>query len=421
MLSYGKWAVDWEERINYDRMRKERVEKARVAMKELGLEAILALRGENQRYIAQNSSNPRNYPPTGLRYAFLAREGLPVLFEHGMWYPYVKENCPWLKVKVAAALGGSGGGAISESIPKAGLDRELQRFAEQIKKEMEEHGIKGEVLGIDSYSPLLVKALENVGINVSLDGAKALMKARTIKTRDEIECLRMAASIVEAGWSKVKEAIKPGVTEMELKGIFVGEIARLGGEDYGTGNIYSGPRGWCNNIITSDRAIRPGDLIVFLGCNVGWMGYRTCYYRTFVCGKPTQEQKDTFAKVRDYLYDAIKIIKPGVTTKELAEKWPKAEEFGYPDEVTAHWIQFGHGIGLSLADPPSITRAWSLEFPQRLEAGMALALETWLPTPSSPSYPRGQSVRLEEMLAVTETGYELLTQWPIDELTICEF
>ncbi|MEM0049230.1 MAG: Xaa-Pro peptidase family protein [Candidatus Bathyarchaeia archaeon] len=420
-MSYGRFAVDWEDRINFERMRKERVEKVRAEMKELGLEAILVLRGENQRYIAQNTDNPRNYPPSGLRYAFLAKDGLPVLFEHGMWYPYVKKNCPWLEVKIAAALGGSGGGSASEFIPEPALNRELKRFAEQIKKEMEVHGIKHEILGIDSYNLMIIKALESVGIKVSLDGSKALIKARTIKTKDEIECLRIAASIVEAGWLKVKEALKPGVTELELKGVFVGEIARLGGQDFGTGNVYSGARAWCNNIITSDKIIRPGDLVVFLGCNVGWMGYRTCYYRTFACGRPKREEEDTFIQVRDYLYDAIKIIKPGVTTRKLAEKWPKAEEFGYPDEVTAYWIQWGHGIGLSLSEPPSITRAWSLEFPEEIKAGMTIALETWLPTPPTLTHPHGQSVRLEEMVVVTETGYELLTQWPIDELTVCNF
>ncbi len=420
-MSYGKMAVDWEERINFDRMRRERIEKARVAMKEHGLEAALVLRGDNERYVAQNSCNPRNYPATGLRYVFFPRNDVPVLFEKGMWYPYVKENCPWLEVKPAAALGGSGGGTATEFVPREAADYQLKKFSDQIKKEMDDRGLRGETLGVDAYVLPLVKALENAGIKTSVDGGRALMKARTTKTRDEVECLRMAASIVEAGWYKVKTIIRPGTTELELRGNFLGEIARLGGEEYGTANIYSGPRGWCNNIITGDRAIRPGDLIVFLGCNVGYMGYRTCYYRTFVCGKPTQAQNDTFARTRSYLYDALEIVKPGTTTKELAEKWPKAEEFGYPDESVAHWIQWGHGIGLSLSEPPSVSRLWSLDYPERLEAGMTIALETWLPTPPSPGYPRGQSVRLEEMALVTETGYDLLTQWPIDELTVCDF
>jgi Xaa-Pro aminopeptidase len=64
------------------------------------------------------------------------------------------------------------------------------------------------------------------------------------------------------------------------------------------------------------------------------------------------------------------------------------------------WIQWGHGIGLSLAEPPSVTRLWSLEYPDTIKAGMTIALETWLPTrlKGDTSYPRGQSVRIEEML-----------------------
>jgi Xaa-Pro dipeptidase len=421
-MSYGKMNVDWEERIQYDRMRKEKVQKARAALKKHGLDAVLILRGDNARYVAQNTGNTRNMPATGLRYVFLPNDGMPVLYEFGMWYPYVKENCPWLVVKPAAAMGGSGGGTGADFYPPEAYGRQLEVFAGQIKKEMKDHGLAGQKLGIDAGFRPMVDALNKVGIEVSLEGGKALMEARTIKTKDEVECLRMAASIVEGGWRKVKEALKPGVTEMDLRGIYMGECYRQGAENVASCDIYSGPRGWCNNIITSDRAIRPGDLVVLLGCNLSYMGYKTCYYRTFMCGKPTQDQKDTYARVRDYLYDAIRIVKPGVTTKQLAEKWPKAEEYGYEDENAAMWIQWGHGIGLSQAEPPTVTRLWSLDYPEKLQAGMTIALETWLPTRErSGTYPRGQSVRIEEMLAVTESGYDLLTSWPIDELTVCEF
>ena len=113
-------------------------------------------------------------------------------------------------------------------------------------------------------------------------------------------------------------------------------------------------------------------------------------------------------------------MRPGANTKQLAEKWPRAEEFGYKDEDMAFWVQWGHGIGLSLAEPPTVTRLWSLDYPQEIKPGQTIALETWWPT-GGKTHSGGQSVRLEEMLVVTETGAELLSQWPIDELTVCEF
>jgi Xaa-Pro aminopeptidase len=419
-MSYGKLAVDWEERINFDRMRKERLEKAQRAMKKHNLEVMLILSGVNHRYIAQNVGNVRNIPATGLRYVFLPQKGVPVLFEHGMWYPYVKQHVPWLNVKCAVGLGGSGGAAIAGVFRADAFNMQLKKFADQIKEEMKAHGLTGEVLGVDAYVEPLIKALNDAGIKHSMEGHAALIEARTIKTRDEIECLRMAASIVEGAWAKCKENLKPGITELELRAIFHYEVLRQGGLPYATGEITSGPRTFCNSLMPDDRAIRPGDLVIMHGCNTQYMGYSTCYYLTFVCGKPTRAMIDAYKIARDYLYDAIKIMKPGTTTKELAEKWPRAEEFGYSDEDMAHWIQFGHGIGLTLAEPPTVTRLISLDYPEKLEAGMTLGMETWWPIDGKLT-PGGQSVRIEEMVAVTETGYEVLSQWPIDELTVCAF
>lgn len=419
-MSYGKMAVDWEEGINFEQMRKDRLEKAQAAMKAHGLDAILIFRGDNERYVAQNIGNFRNMTASGSRYVFLPREGRPVLFEQGMWYPYVKENVPWVDVKYAVGIGGSGGAQAGGFFPPEVYTKQLGRFAEQIKNEMKEHGLSGEKLGMDANLVPQVKALNAVGIKESLEGGAALTEARNTKTKEEVECLRMAASIVEAAWMKCKEMLKPGVTELELRSAYYAEVFRQGGLPYGTAEIVSGPRTWCNSIHPGDRSIRPGDSVIMLGCETTYMGYWTCYYRTFTCGRPSEGLKDAFSTTRDYLYDALKLVKPGATTKQLAEQWPKASEFGYKDEDEAFWIQWGHGIGMSLAEPPTVTRLWSLEYPLEIRAGQTMALETWWPV-GGKSHPGVQSVRLEEMLYVTETGAELLSQWPIDELTVCDF
>ena len=418
-MSFGRLAVDWEERINFNRMRKERLEKAQKALKNHGLEAALLLRGDNQRYAAHNTGTLRNQQP-GVRYVFLPAEGTPTLFEHGMWFSYFKNNCPWLEVKRAVVTAGGGGAAAA--FPQPAFEKQLKAFAEQIKEEMKLHGIKSETLGVDLYNRPLIQALENAGIKVSMEGGAALMEARTFKTKDEIECLRMIASMVEAGWGKVKEMIRPGVTENQLKAEFLRELWLLGADFAGIADIYSGPRTHANIVVSSDRIIRAGDIIIMHACNNSYMGYRACYYRTFVCGRANQAQKDAYQTCKDYLYSALKLVKPGTTTKELAEKFPKAEEFGYPDEASAIWLQWGHGIGLSLDEPPHVTRLWSLDYPETLKAGMTLALETWWPVKENdPTYPYGQSIRLEEVVAITENGYDLLTRWPIDEITECTF
>jgi len=107
----------------------------------------------------------------------------------------------------------------------------------------------------------------------------------------------------------------------------------------------------------------------------------------------------------DLTYSAIKAIKPNVTTRDLVEKWPKSEEFGWPDEDSACLMQWGHGIGLGLYEAPMISRIWSLDYPDKLELGMTFAVKTVWPTgEKSHECPRGQATRVEEMMRLTDSG-----------------
>ncbi len=245
--------------------------------------------------------------------------------------------------------------------------------------------------------------------------------ARSIKTGDEVECIRTGSAITEGGFEKLKiKMVRPGVSETELRGAFVGEMYKLGMEYVPSGEINSGPRTYVNNVTTSDRAIRHGDIIIAMACQSSFMGYRVCYYRTFVCCRADQDQKDTYALPRDLTSDASKLVKPGITTKDIAELWPPAQEFGYESEDEALWIQWGHGIGLGIPEEPTASRLWSLEEPQTFKEGMTIALETWLPTKQrSGTYPKGQSTRIEEMLQVTGGGADLISRYPSDELIEC--
>lgn len=417
-MTYGKLAVDWEERINIHRMRRERIKRAREKAKEHGLNALLILHGDNQRYVAMRGGVHLFMGVTGYRYTLFPIEAeKPVLFEVGMRKGYTEDAAPWCCVKYSVPVMSY----LASSAPAGVHERQLDKFAKQIKAELESYGLLKEPLGIDAYERGVVRALKNVGIEVSLDGAKAMMEARRIKTKDEVECLRMIAGIIESIFAKYKEVIKPGATEMQLRGIAT-YMAYMAGADWASGpDINSGPHTWPMAIQASDRAIRPGDLIAAALCSLSYNGYRSCYYRTFSCGRPTQAQKDAYAKTLDLCCSAIKAIKPGATTKDLAEKWPKAEEFGWPDEDSACLMQWGHGIGLGLYESPMISRIWSLDYPDKLEPGMTFALETIWPTgEKSPDYPNGQAARIEEMIHMTETGVDILSKWPVDEITVCE-
>jgi Xaa-Pro aminopeptidase len=143
------------------------------------------------------------------------------------------------------------------------------------------------------------------------------------------------------------------------------------------------------------------------------MGYRTCYYRTFAVSSASKALVDAYKRCRYYLDAAIALIRPGATTADVVSVWPKAEEFGFPDEEAAFALQFGHGVGLSIWEKPIFSRLVSLDHPEEIREGMVFALETFWPASDGWS-----AARIEEQLVVTKDGCEIITRFPAEDLLI---
>ena len=180
--------------------------------------------------------------------------------------------------------------------------------------------------------------------------------------------------------------------------------------------VSSGPNTWPNWRNFSDRIIQPGDIVFMDLAALTWNGYKSCYYRTYCVGKePTQEQKDVYATALKWLYDSIDAVKAGTTTREIASKWPSAKEaWGYEEEDQAAANLWGHGLGLAQYDPPVISRIWSLDHPIEIKAGMVFALETQ----HGKMYQWG--VRIEEMLIVHEDSIEIISNFPVEQITVVD-
>src|SRR5258708_29478742 len=96
----------------------------------------------------------------------------------------------------------------------------------------------------------------------------------------------------------------------------------------------SGPNPWPDWGNFSDRLVKAGDIVFMDLAVLTWNGYKSCYYRTYCVGKePTKEQKEYYATALKWLYDSIKAVKVGATTRDIALKWPSAKEaWGYEEE-----------------------------------------------------------------------------------------
>jgi Xaa-Pro aminopeptidase len=290
-------------------------------------------------------------------------------------------------------------------------------MAETVLDALDEYGVVDEPMGIDTGQSGLVNTFERAGVDVRPADCAAVMEdARKTKTRDEIECLRQVAAICEAGFQATADSLRVGKRESEVWGDAVRELWRHGAMVQG-GYLTSGPNTWPKHQAnTTDRIVRPGDLVYADFYNVGYLGYRSCYYRTFSMGTPTEAQQDAYETARNNLYRVLDAIEPGVTTDEIAAEFPDmagehADWYGADDHwqlTTNHWA---HGLGLQLYEVPLIWRGLSPDHPIEIEEGMTMAVETQEPAAR-------QGVRVEEMVVVRSDGVELLSQWPVEEITV---
>jgi Xaa-Pro aminopeptidase len=400
----GSMGVDWEERVDYGRLREYRLRRAREALEASELGALLAFDMNNVRYLTSTHIGEWARDKL-LTFALLTRGGEPIVWDFGSAAKHHRLYCPWLDpANSRAGLTGLRG-AIP---PKAGLFRGA---ALEIRAVLEEAGVAGMPLGLDMTELPMLFELQSAGIEVR-DGQQVMLDAREIKSRDEIMLLTMAASMVDGVYQQIAEELKPGVRESEIVSLATGRLYQLGSDDVEAINAIAGERCSPHPHNFSDRLIRPGDQ-AFFDVIQAFNGYRTCYYRTFSVGRATQAQRDAYRRAREWMDSAIEMVKPGVSSDQIARLWPRAEEFGFSSEMEAFGLQFGHGLGLGLHERPVISRLHSLEHPVEIREGMVFALETYCPAADGYS-----AARIEEEVVVTGQGAKVITLYPAEDLPI---
>ena len=398
-------AVDWEQRIDFARLRTERLERARASLRESELGALLLFDQNNIRYVTSTHIGEWARDK-GARCVLLPREGDPVLWDFGSAAKHHRLYAPWLPEASWQAGVTSMRGAMPEEtgVPDA--------LAARIERELADRGLAGEPLGLDLTDMETLYSLQRRGIETA-NAQPVMMRARAIKTADEIALLEHAARMVDAVYEEIYRTLRPGLREHEVVAQAQHTLFDLGSEQVEAINAVSGDRCNPHPHVFSDRLLAPGDQ-AFFDVIHSFMGYRTCYYRTFNVGGVTQSQVDAYRQCREWLDNAIELVRPGATTDQIASVWPAAQELGFPDEQSCFGLQFGHGLGVGLYEAPMISRVHSLDHPIELEEGMVFALETYCPATDGES-----AARIEEEVIVTATGCRVITKFPADELLVC--
>ena len=400
----GQMGVDYEERVDFGRLRRYRMARARAALEASECGAFLLFDFYNIRYTTQTWIGGA-LGDKMIRYALLFRDRDPILWDFGSAVRHHKLYSKWLPDENwrPGFLGFRGAVA-----PEAGLMRDA---VTEIKSLLHQAGVADAPLGLDIVEPPFLFELERQGIAVR-DAQQAMLDARVIKSQDEIMLLNQAAAMVDGVYQDIVDVLKPGVRENEIVALANKRLYELGSDQVEAVNSISGER--CNphphNF--TDRIIRPGDQ-AFFDIIHSFNGYRTCYYRTFGVGSATESQHDAYSRAREWMDTAIAAIKPGVSTNVVARVLPRAEDFGFENELAAFGLQFAHGLGLGLHERPIISRLNSLENPIELQAGMVFAMETYCPASDGIS-----AARIEEEVVVTDYGTEILTKFPAQKLFV---
>ena len=400
----GITQVDFEERVDFRRLHRYRLARTRKALAASGLGAVLCFDQHNIRYISSTVIGEWARDKL-IRYSLLTGTGEPWVWDFGSAARHHKLYCPWLREDHVRAGNPGMRGAIG---PKVGL---FEQAAREIKDILVREGVAGMPLGLDVCEPPMLFALQEQGIEVR-DGQQMMMHAREVKSHDEITLLNIAASMVDGVYQDIAVDLKPGRKESQIVALATKRLYEMGSDCVEAINAIAGERCSPHPHNFTDRLIRPGDQAYFDIIH-SFIGYRTCYYRTFAVGRATPAQVDAYKRARHWMDGAIAMLKPGVTTDKVAKAFPKSTEIGFETEMAAFGLNFCHGLGLGLHERPLISRLNSFVEPYELKAGMVFAVETFCPAKDGVS-----AARIEEEVVLTPDGAKIISLYPAQELPV---
>ncbi|MCB1274078.1 MAG: aminopeptidase P family protein [Leucobacter sp.] len=397
-------SVDWEERVDFSRLRTERLEKAQRQLESSSLGALVLFDMNNIRYTT--GTHIGNWARDKyFRCVLLMRGKDPILWDIGSAAKTHQAYASWNAPENWRAGVSTWRGAIPEEV---GIEK---GNAKRIANILREHGLAGEPIGVDVVELGVLRAFEAEGLTI-VDGNHLMLEARTIKTADEVALLNHAATLVDGTYEELYRFLRPGVRENECVALVNEFLYRNGSEEVEAVNAISGERCSPHPHVFSNRYLRPGDTAYFDIIH-SFMGYRTCYYRTLNVGSASQAQRDAYKTAREFMDNALTEVRAGASSADVVKHFPAAQEFGFSSEEEAFGLQYCHGIGLGLWERPLMSRYHSLEHPIELEEGMTFAIETYWPTKDGSA-----AARIEEEVVVTKDGCEMLTRFPADQLYV---
>jgi Xaa-Pro aminopeptidase len=386
--------------VDFSRLRAYRLGRVQAQLRERGCGAALLSNPINIRYAlgSRQAAVFNLYSPA--IHVVVPSEGKAVVFHQGDPHVYegldtvgdLKPACNWY---------------FFEAGPR--YQEKAVRWAGEIMTVLRHLGASGLPLAVDRLDPIPAAALQAKGASL-VNGQELLEYARSVKSSDELACMRHVLSICEGGMHRMRKALEPGITEDELWSILCEANIRAGGEWIETRLLASGPRTnpWLQS--ASSRVIRYGELVGFDTDMVGPNGYLADISRTFICGsvKPSGEQKRLFQLAYEQLQHNIDLLRPGLSFCEFSKRaWPLPEEF-----FANRYICLIHGAGMGDEYPlvPNIADFPAHGYDGELRPNMVVCVESYIGSAGGK-----EGVKLEEQVLIAEGGHEVLSSFPFEE------
>jgi Xaa-Pro dipeptidase len=395
----GPFQVGYEKRVDFQSLRRQRVDKAQRQRAAARLDALLVWKDENVRYLTDLRPQLIAGKTTALNGALLVEGAAPILFCSGGERDRVERTMPWIEEAHTIPI-------IEEKALVAGS---VQQILAPVLRRL---GLEKGRIGVDEANTILMLALhETLPALVVEDGDTPMQQARRIKLPEEIVLLEEAAALADAVTASASAAVAEGVRECEVAGEAMRALFRLGGEyaHVMTPFVASGEHMAPPHRICSDKLIRHGD-VVFIDIGANWNGYFGDVARTVICGAPSRQQQEIFTAVYEALQAGIAEMRPGRTNQDAARAvFAAAERYGLGGRLLSLFV--GHGVGIGANEPPYIGETLPGAPIFEFQPGMVFALEPliWVE-----GIRGGGGVRLEEQVLVTEDGPHIMSRAPFD-------
>ncbi len=396
----GPFAVDWEDRYDLPRMRRERVENAQREIRAANIDGLLVWKDENVRYLTSLRAQLIAGKTMSLNGALLQADGDPVLLCSGGELDKARMGMSWI--------------GESHAIPIMEQAELVDGFVSDILKPiLANRKLDSGRLGVDAANISFIDALRRHLPDLELvDGDVVMQKARLIKSDVEIQILHESCAIGDAVTQRALDSTRAGRRELEIAGDAMQTLFHLGGEMahvvtpfVATGEHMSPP-----HRLATDKLARNSDLC-FIDIGAMWNGYFADIGRTTIIGKPSKQQKTIYTAVYEGLMAGIATMKPGFTNIDTAEAIiNKVGDYGLAEHMFSLFI--GHGIGVGANEPPYIGETLPGATGVEYKAGMVFAVEplVWVPEVRG-----GGGVRIEDMVLITDGEADILSRVEYEE------